>query len=140
MAGTAMVGLITTVTKVAFFGFGVGYAPLDYTGISGHAMFAAAVLPVLAGLVVGGSTPRRRLAAIGVGYLLAVLIAYSRLRVGAHSLSEALTGLMLGSLASALALNAQRLPDIRPPPAVAGRGHAAVDAEPASERATILHA
>jgi membrane-associated phospholipid phosphatase len=98
------------------------------------------VLPVLAGLVVGGSTPRRRLAAIGVGYLLAVLIAYSRLRVGAHSLSEALTGLMLGSLASALALNAQRLPDIRPPPAVAGRGHAAVDAEPASERATILHA
>lgn len=115
LAGTAVVALITTATKVAFFGYEVGYAPLDYTGISGHAMFAAAVLPVLAGLMAGGSTPRRRHAAIGAGYLLATLIAYSRLRVGAHSLSEALTGMALGTLASALALSAQRLPDRRPP-------------------------
>ena len=43
---TAAAALITTVTKVAFIGYEVGYAPLDYTGISGHAMFAAAVLPV----------------------------------------------------------------------------------------------
>ena len=115
LAGTAVVALITTATKVAFFGDGVGYAPLDYTGISGHAMFAAAVLPVLAGLMTGGVTPRGRLAAIGVGYLLAALIAYSRLRVGAHSSFEALAGILLGSLASALALGAQRLPDMRPP-------------------------
>ena len=55
LAGTAVVALITTATKVAFFGYGIGYAPLDFTGISGHAMFAAAVLPVLAGLLAGGT-------------------------------------------------------------------------------------
>jgi membrane-associated phospholipid phosphatase len=115
LAGTALVALITTATKVAFFGYGVGYAPLDYTGISGHAMFAAAVLPVLAGITAGGSTPRWRLAAIGAGYVLAALIAYSRLRVGAHSPSEALVGMILGSLASALTLSVHRLPDMRPP-------------------------
>lgn len=116
LAGTALVALIATATKVAFFGYEVGYAPLDYTGISGHAMFAAAVLPVLAGLMAGGRTPRWRHAAIGAGYLLAALIAYSRLRVGAHSASEALAGMALGSLASAVALSAHRLPDMRPPP------------------------
>lgn len=115
LAGTAVVALITTATKVAFFGYGIGYAPLDFTGISGHAMFAAAVLPVLAGLLAGGTTTRWRMGAIGAGYLLAALIAYSRLRVGAHSQSEALAGLLLGSLASALALSAHRLPDRRPP-------------------------
>lgn len=115
LAGTAAVALITTATKVAFFGYGIGYAPLDYTGISWHAMFAAAVLPVLAGIVAGGGAPRWRLAAIAAGYLLAAMIAYSRLRVGAHSPSEALAGMIVGSLASALALSVHRLPDMRPP-------------------------
>ena len=46
---------------------------------------------------------------------LAALIAYSRLRVDAHSPSEALAGMALGSLASALALSAGRLPHSRPP-------------------------
>jgi membrane-associated phospholipid phosphatase len=115
LVGAAMAVSITTATKVAFFGYEVGYAPLDYTGISGHAMFSAAVLPVLAGLMAGGTPPRRRFVAIGTGYLLAALIAYSRLRVGAHSSSEAIAGMLLGGLASALALSAHRLPDVRPP-------------------------
>jgi membrane-associated phospholipid phosphatase len=115
LGATAAAASITTVTKVAFFGYEVGYAPLDYTGISGHAMFAAAVLPVLAGIVAGGGEPRRRLLAVAAGYALAAVIAYSRLRVGAHSAVEAAAGLVLGSLASALALNAHRLPEMRPP-------------------------
>ena len=115
LAATAVVASITTLTKVAFFGYELGYAPLDYTGISGHAMFAAAVLPVLAGLLASGRTRRWRAAAVGAGYLLAALIAYSRLRVGAHSVVEAAMGLVLGSLASALALNARPLPEVRPP-------------------------
>jgi hypothetical protein len=106
---------ITTATKVAFFGYEVGYAPLDYTGISGHATFAAAVLPVLAGILTCGATPRWRSAALAAGYALAVVVAYSRLRIGAHSGVEVAGGLALGSLASALSLNAHRLPDVRPP-------------------------
>lgn len=115
LAATAVAASITTVTKVAFLGYEVGYAPLDYTGISGHAMFGAAVLPVLAGLAAGGAAPRWRRLAVAAGYALAALIAYSRLPVGAHSPFEVAAGLALGSLASAVALNAQRLPEVRPP-------------------------
>lgn len=115
LGGTAAAALLTTATKVAFFGYEIGYAPLDYTGISGHSMFAAAVLPVLAGLLAGGCSSRWRQAAIAAGYALAAAIAYSRLPVGAHSPIESLAGLALGSLASGLALWAPPLPDKRPP-------------------------
>ena len=54
LATTGAAALLTTATKVAFIGYGVGYAPLDFTGISGHAMFAAAVLPPL--VLLAGST------------------------------------------------------------------------------------
>ena len=110
---TFVVALITTVTKVAFFGFEVGYAPLDYTGISGHAMFAAAILPVLCAVAACGT--RWRSAAVAFGYAAAVLVAYSRVPVGAHSPSEAIAGLLLGSLASALVLRFTRLPEKRAP-------------------------
>ncbi len=64
LAGTAVAALVTTFTKVAFIGYEVGYAPWDYTGISGHAMFAAAVLPVLASLLAGNASPRWRMGAV----------------------------------------------------------------------------
>jgi len=112
-AATFVVALVTTITKVAFFGFEVGYAPLDYTGISGHAMFAAAVLPVLCAVAACGT--RWRNAAVAFGYALAVLVAYSRLPVRAHSPAEALAGLLLGGLASALVLRFTRLPEQRAP-------------------------
>ena len=47
LLATGVAASITTVSKVAFLGFGVGHAPLDFTGFSGHAMFAAALMPVL---------------------------------------------------------------------------------------------
>jgi hypothetical protein len=115
LAGTAVVAMLTTASKVAFFGFAVGYAPLDFTGISGHAMFAAVVLPVLATVCVGSAAPRWRALAAGSGYAVAALIAYSRLEVGAHSASEALSGLVIGSLASAWVLRGWHRPVARPP-------------------------
>ncbi len=84
---------ITTASKVAFLGFGVGIAALDFTGFSGHSMYATAILPVLAALVGG-----RRGAIAGV--LLATLITYSRVNLGAHSWSEALSGMVLGATAA----------------------------------------
>ena len=89
MATTA----ITTVSKVAFLGFGVGIAALDFTGFSGHSMFSTAILPVLAALVGG-----RRGAFAGA--LLAALITYSRVDLGAHSWSEAIAGMLLGAAAA----------------------------------------
>lgn len=80
---------VTTLSKVAFLGFGFGSAALDFTGFSGHSMFSMAILPVLAAIVGG------RAGAVG-GATLALTIMVSRVMVGAHSISEALTGAALG--------------------------------------------
>lgn len=103
----AVVAAITTASKVAFLGWGVGSAALDFTGISGHAMFSAAIYPVLLRLLPAGRGRRAALwRALGVsaGVMLAALVAASRLMVDAHSLSEVVTGMALGLAASALTL------------------------------------
>jgi PAP2 superfamily len=103
----AVVAGITTASKLAFIGWGVGSADLDFTGISGHAMFAGAIYPVLMRLLPGGSSQRATLwRSLGVtgGVMLAALVAISRVMVHAHSLSEVLAGLALGLAASALTL------------------------------------
>jgi membrane-associated phospholipid phosphatase len=92
-AGIFATTAVTTVSKVAFLGFGVGIAALDFTGFSGHSMYATAILPVLTAIVGG-----KRGAIVGV--LLALLITYSRVDLGAHSWSEALAGLALGAAAA----------------------------------------
>jgi membrane-associated phospholipid phosphatase len=114
-ACTAVAALLTTFTKIAFFGWEVGYAPLNYTGISGHAMFSAAVLPVLARVLVADHGPRRQLVAASVGMLLAALIAWSRVVLSAHSPVEALMGFALGTAASVVALRGMHAPPLHAP-------------------------
>lgn len=107
---TGAAALVTTATKIAFIGWGVGYAPWDYTGLSGHAMFAAAILPLLARESVAEADPRWHAPAVLAGLALAALIALSRVRLGAHSASEAGLGFTLGALASLTALALVRMP------------------------------
>jgi membrane-associated phospholipid phosphatase len=115
LLATGAAALLTTATKVAFIGWLVGYAPLDYTGISGHAMFAAAVLPVLARVAVGrASAPLPRLAFV-FGLLLAAGIAVSRVVTQAHSPVESLLGFVLGSAASLWTLGRAATPDAPTP-------------------------
>ena len=99
---TAMAALLTTVTKVAFIGWGLGYAPLDFTGISGHAMFAAAILPVIA-CCLAPSVPQRNVALM-IGFAAALVVAVSRVAIGAHSVSETVSAFALGAGASLLTL------------------------------------
>jgi membrane-associated phospholipid phosphatase len=128
LAATTAAALLTTATKVAFIGYGIGYAPLDFTGISGHAMFAAAVLPplvLLAGGAWAGSAKAsgagvgdagagaRRTGLLVAGYGLAGAVAVSRVMVGAHSWSEVLAGAALGALCSGIALASARMPAAR---------------------------
>ena len=110
---TAAAALLTTATKVAFLGFGVGWAALDFTGISGHAMFAAAVIPPLLRLAVGPRTQVGRAAVLAMAYVLAAAVAVSRVEVGAHSWSEVLAGFTTGAVASGLALGAGHWPGLR---------------------------
>ena len=93
VAGIAATTIVTTLSKIAFLGFGIGIAALDFTGFSGHSMYSWAILPVLAAIVAGW-----RGALVGVA--LAMLITYSRVDLGAHSWSEAISGMALGAAAA----------------------------------------
>ena len=106
---------ITTATKIAFIGYGFGWAALDFTGVSGHAMFAAVVYPLLF-LVLNSARPVGwQRAALVLGYGLALLVGISRVMVGAHSPSEVVAGLLLGGAASAAAIAMAHTPAIRMP-------------------------
>ncbi len=105
----AAIGL-TTATKIAFFGWGLGWPALDFTGVSGHAMFAAAVYPLLAAALSAQASPARQQVAMALGAALALLVGISRLALGVHSVSEVVAGLLVGGAASALPLVWARMP------------------------------
>ena len=96
--------VLTTATKVAFIGWGVGSTSLDFTGISGHAMFAAAVYPLVLAALLPVTATRARAVGIAAGGLLALMVGVSRVVVDAHSVSEVVAGLVLGGAVSAATL------------------------------------
>lgn len=112
---------VTTVSKVAFLGYGIGWSALDFTGVSGHSMFAAAIYP-LTGMAMAGALTGSRPAAwqrlglcagVGGGAGLALLVGASRVMVDAHSWSEVLAGWAVGGAASAVAVLCERAPPTR---------------------------
>jgi hypothetical protein len=92
----ALAATLVTATKIAFLGFGWGIASLDFTGISGHAMLASGGFPVLAAIFVAPDARRKAAAVAG-------LVAVSRIAVGAHSVSEVVSGYLIGAVAGAIA-------------------------------------
>ncbi|MDE1950077.1 MAG: phosphatase PAP2 family protein, partial [Burkholderiales bacterium] len=110
-----LVTAVTTASKVGFIGYELGAAAIDFTGFSGHSMFAALILPVLARIAAGRAAAPWPRIAVALGYALAAAIAYSRIVTQAHSTSEAWSGLALGGAASAWSLLATRAPGAGPP-------------------------
>ena len=106
---------ITACSKIAFMGWGVGSAQWNFTGISGHTMFATAVYPLLLRTIVSTAPARYHPWSIVAGFVLATLIGISRVRIGAHSWSEVIAGYGLGGLASLLVLALAYVPPARPP-------------------------
>lgn len=101
---------LTTASKIAFIGWGLGIPGLNFTGISGHAMHAAAGFPLLLRcLTASNGRPTHRIA-VGLGYAVAALVTVSRVVIGAHSMSESVAGFALGGVASALALSFGTVP------------------------------
>ena len=88
--------LLVVLSKLAFIGWGLGSAEFDFTGFSGHAMRAGAVFPVLMYVVLQRAPRSWRLAGVLFGVAYAVLVAISRVVVHAHSVSEAVSGCVLG--------------------------------------------
>ena len=88
--------LLVVLSKLAFIGWGLGSAEFDFTGFSGHAMRAGAVFPVLMYVVLQRAPRSWRHAGVLFGVAYAVLVAISRVVVQAHSVSEAVSGCVLG--------------------------------------------
>lgn len=89
---------VVVASKIAFIGWGLGLPGLDFTGVSGHAMRACAILPVVAWLLLRQVSPAQRKAGMALAVALATLISVSRLVLHFHSLSEVVTGIGLGML------------------------------------------
>lgn len=94
-------GFVVMVSKIAFMGWGIGSAALNFTGFSGHTALATSVWPVLLWVATSRASRQWRLAAAVLGWCLAVGIGISRLALEAHSVSEVVAGAMLGTLVSA---------------------------------------
>lgn len=88
--------LVVAISKLAFIGWGMGSSALDFTGFSGHAMRAGAVFPVFMYVLLQRADGRWRHAGIALGVAYAVLVAIARVLSHAHSVSEAVSGCLLG--------------------------------------------
>lgn len=91
---------LVAATKIAFAGWGIGIRSLDFAGISGHAMRATAIAPVIFFLLLQKSPRMLRILGIMAGLLFGLLVAASRIAVHAHSLSEVVAGCLLGAAIS----------------------------------------
>ena len=122
----ALGAALVLTTKIAFMGWGIGSAALDFTGISGHATLATSILPVALALLLTRSHRRTRLLGLALGLLVGGLVSWSRVRVGAHSPSEALVGFALGAAISVLAVRVLQPPQSAAPRWVAAAGLASM--------------
>ena len=95
---------LTTASKIAFLGWGIGWDAVDFTGISGHTMFASAVYPVMLLTFTHARSSQTAQRAVLLGLAVALLVGVSRVVVGAHSWSEVLAGWVVGGLVSGLTL------------------------------------
>jgi membrane-associated phospholipid phosphatase len=91
---------LTVATKIAFIGWGAGIHALDFTGFSGHAMRAMAILPVLCYLILQKSPSTVRTCGVLFGFAFALCICVSRLMLHSHSVSEVIFGGLLGAAVS----------------------------------------
>lgn len=86
------------VSKIAFLGWGLGVRGWDFTGISGHAMVATAVLPVALFVALLPARGAIRAAGVLLGLAGGVAVGVSRIVLNAHSESEVIAGCALGAV------------------------------------------
>ena len=117
LGGIVVATLITTASKVAFLGYGLGWAALDFTGVSGHSMFAAAIYPLTGVAIIcaiaGLQAARWERLGLAAGVALALVVGLSRVAVDAHSWSEVVVGLLVGGAVTLVAARAERAPPAR---------------------------
>jgi len=95
---------VILVSKLAFLGWGIGIAAINFTGFSGHTALSASVWPVAGWLVASRQDHRLRVTAGALGLMFAAVIGLSRIVLDAHSKSEVAAGFLLGAAVSGLFL------------------------------------
>lgn len=106
LTGAACV--LVACTKVAFLGWGMGILEIDFTGISGHTMLSTAVIPVMFYVALMPAPGTVRALGLLAGLALGALVGLSRLALQAHSVSEVITGCLLGAAVSLTFVHAIR--------------------------------
>lgn len=106
LIGLGLTVLVTLVSKCLFWGWGIGSASLDFTGISGHTMLATSILPVFFCLRIPADSNHLRHLGTTFGLLLAVGVGFSRIVLGAHSVSEVFAGWLIGLAVSTVTIRA----------------------------------
>lgn len=101
-------GAIVSLSKLAFMGWGIGIRDIDFTGFSGHSALSAAFWPIFLWLLCARFSSAIRILFVAAGYAIALLVAYSRLVIHAHSVSEVIAGALLGGIASGAFLLLQK--------------------------------
>ncbi len=92
--------VLVVATKIAYIGWGAGIPALDFTGISGHTMRATAIAPALMAILLQQQTPRIQKIGLLAGLVFGIAIGISRLAIHVHSVSEVVSGCLLGALVS----------------------------------------
>jgi membrane-associated phospholipid phosphatase len=115
-AWLALAVSLVAMSKIAFFGWGVGLRSLNFTGISGHAMLASAVLPIVAYDFLPLRNPMWRWAGWFVGLLTGIAVGVSRVMMEAHSPAESIAGCVLGALIALVVIrsSSQNTPSLSP--------------------------
>lgn len=103
LLATTLTAGVTLASKLAFMGWGIGIKSVHFTGFSGHAAMSSVLYPVV-GVLLSGPGKRARAIGLAAGCTLAAAIAWSRIPLHAHSLSEVIAGLALGLSSSSWAL------------------------------------
>ncbi|MEI9984010.1 MAG: phosphatase PAP2 family protein [Aliidongia sp.] len=100
--GVAVLSALVAISKIAFLGWGIGSEALDFTGVSGHAAFAVAILSVGAALSLADRGRRVRWVGTALGAAIGIAIGLSRLVLHVHSPSEVAAGAILGAVLAAI--------------------------------------
>ncbi|MBM0747809.1 phosphatase PAP2 family protein [Pantoea eucrina] len=103
-----LAGLLVSLSKIMFLGFGIGSARFNFTGFSGHSAMSSTLWPVMMWLISGRWSTFWRAVTIAIGYAIPLMVGFSRLVIHAHSVSEVLAGLLLGFTLSSAFLISQR--------------------------------
>jgi membrane-associated phospholipid phosphatase len=85
-------------SQIAYAGWEIGVAQVDFTCICGHALGATSVLTVIAYFLGGRFSRTAACIAGSLGFLAGVLIGVSRVILDTHSPSEVIAGCTLGGL------------------------------------------